>query len=276
MFCTACGCAASEGDRFCRQCGRGLAEAVEAPPAPAVVPHIVTAAPEPARPRRIGLPKLLRALSLLGMLPSLVGAWMLLQEPSAEASSGREPSGEVRAQPSAEPSGEPTPSMEPSSEPSPSVEPEPTLRTCSSPFLGFSVTYPASLVTMEAPAKHACRYFDPEPFDLPKGSDLPQTQVRIYPSRNSYRRFDKLFDPETNFDVISRLNTVVGGYRAIRVEMQTHAKAGDSRLYAYVVDAGGQMIVLDTYKGYDADYAAAKADLDQMASALEFPSGGTS
>lgn len=272
MFCTACGAAASNGDRFCRQCGRVLGGDAPSPSSPAAVPRIVTASPRPVKPRRHLLRTGLRLLSLAGMVPSLVGAWMLIREPTA-VSAGPAPArtAEVVASPSS-----PARSASPSALPSPGGEPAVETLSCLSTFLGYVVSYPSNLVTLDRPAKHACRYFDTERFEAPHGSGLPATQIRIYPSANTYRHYDRLFDPETNSDLVSRLNLEIDGYAGMRIEVETHGEEGDSRLYAYVVDVAGQVLVLDTWKGYDPDYSEAKVNLDAVVAGLRFGSEGTS
>jgi len=276
MFCTTCAAAASPQDRFCRRCGGGLGDVDPPSPTPPPAPRIVAASRRPPTQGRSTLKAGLRVLSLLGVVPSLAGTWILLQEPTAMSVSASSPSVVTSASADASVA----PSAQPSAEPSvvPSAEPSvvPVVVTCTSPFLGYHVTYPATLVTLDAPSRHACRYFDPKPFEAPRGSDLPPTQIRIYPSSDPFRSFDRRFDPETNADVLERRNLEIGGYRALRIELATHADDGDSTLYAYIVDVAGEVIVLDTYAAFDRDYEAAKADLDLVASQLEFPSGGVS
>lgn len=270
MFCTTCSVEASSEDRFCRRCGRGLGDVDTSSLAPPPAPRIVTASHRPPGRRRDTLRTGLRVLSLMAMVPSLVGAWMLFQDPA--------PASVVASSPSVTRSAEPTvePTVEPSVEPPAESLVPPATASCTSPFLGYRVTYPATLVTLDAPSRHACRYFDPKPFAAPQGSDLPPTQIRIYPSSDTFRSFDRRYDPETNADLLERRNLEIGGYHALRIEIATHAEDGDSTLYAYIVDVAGQVLVLDTYAAFDPDYEAAKADLDLVASQLEFPSGGVS
>jgi hypothetical protein len=67
--------------------------------------------------------------------------------------------------------------------------------------------------------------------------------------------------------VIDREQTTVGGHPAFRIDVRaTTGKVA----YRYVVDIGGQALVLDTYEGYCDDYDESKAVLDKMVSSLRF------
>jgi hypothetical protein len=149
-----------------------------------------------------------------------------------------------------------------------------TPSSCENAVLGYSLTYPDGWFTAMAPEEEACRFFDTTTLPRPSGDGLPSTAIRIYLDERTYRHYDRRFDPEVEPDVLDRLNLDVGGHPAFRVELTTFNEGdGESTLYAYVVDVGGAVLVLDAYAPYTDDHAAAKAALDEIASSLAFTSG---
>jgi len=145
----------------------------------------------------------------------------------------------------------------------PGEPPEPveaTPASCENSVLGYSLTYPDGWFTATAPDAEACRYFDTTTLERPSGEGLPATAIRIYLDERTYRYYDRRFDPEVEADVLDRLNLKVGGHPAFRVELATfNEEDGDSTLYAYVVDVGGAVLVLDANAPYFHDYPGAKA-----------------
>ena len=220
-------------------------------------PTVVEARPRPPRSRGRILPVALRLVSLAGLATSAVGGWMLVRPPAQAAPDPLAAGATVVADPGATP--EPV---------------EPASASCENAVLGYSVTYPAGWFTAARPEEEACRYFDTTSVEPSSGDGLPATAVRIYLDERTYRHYDRRFDPEAEPDVLDRLNLTVGGHPAFRVELATYnEEAGSSTLYAYVVDMGGAVLVLDAYAPYSDDDRGARDALDSIASSLDFTSG---
>jgi hypothetical protein len=256
MFCGACGFPASSEDRFCRRCGRELSEppvpAVPSPAADVPTPRLVTA-PAPAR-RRDPIAIALRLVSVAGLVLSGYGLWA-----TAFASRGSDlaSADAVSAVAGAPTAGHDAGEVESA---------PPTTATCTS-SLGYRLTYPVALVTLDSPADAACRFFDDRAFPAPSGRDLPSTQIRIYAANESYRSLDRGL---SNTDGLRRSNVRVDGRRGFVVEMRdVQTDDGDrGTLYAYVIDLDGEALVADAFEPFSDRFRATVRTLDEMMGSL--------
>ena len=129
---------------------------------------------------------------------------------------------------------------------------------------GYALRYPAGWHTGEGElAALACSDFAPVPFADP---DRVAVSFRFAVGQFA----DVLAGFAAQGKVLTRGDTTVAGFRAVRLEVESTKPGGAAtraRVYAYVIDRRGTAIVAATasdYPGYDAD----KAVLDAMVASL--------
>jgi hypothetical protein len=150
----------------------------------------------------------------------------------------------------------------------PDEPPPATTATCASD-LGFELTHPLALVTLDSPARYACRFFDDDAFGAPSGRDLPSTQIRIYMAEESYRSLDRGL---SSTDGIRRWDVRVDGRRGFVVEMRDVRTDDGLRgtLYAYVIDRDGEALVADAFEPFSDRFRATVRTLDEMMETLRW------
>jgi hypothetical protein len=170
------------------------------------------------------------------------------------------------------PSASPTPSPSPTPPPSPSpTETDAAQKewaTCVSTRADLRVSYPADWTARDYPGG-GCAYFDPEPFEVQRGTEGPAVAARLDVESV---RYDRVLSAYTDGEVISQEQTEVAGRPAVRVEdRDTGGPLGDKgRRLTYIVDLGEDQTLLLTTNETDAgDPERAREVLDRMAQRLE-------
>ena len=175
--------------------------------------------------------------------------------------------------PAPEPSTEPTPPPEPTVAPTPAptapdVE-RPALDdpvSCTNPDAGYSIEHPSSWSTNDGTVVPTCSLFDPEPFEVPEGTDERVAAISVFRENIAFSDLPVEADAE-------RALTVVDGLQAVRVE-GTHDGEGlypaGTRFTSYRIDLapgvddGAGTLLADVIDVGDTDYDAAQQILDLM------------
>jgi hypothetical protein len=142
--------------------------------------------------------------------------------------------------------------------------------TCVSTRAGLRVRYPAGWTARDYP-DGGCAYFDPEPFEVERRTEVTGVDVRLDVESVPYERVRRAYGEESS-ELISQQPTQVAGYDAVRVEdRHTGGPLGamGERL-TYLADLGEERtLVLTTSERAAEDLARARQVVDLMARRLE-------
>jgi hypothetical protein len=145
---------------------------------------------------------------------------------------------------------------------------------CSNPERGFAIGHPARWHTDHVAAEESCEFFDPEPFQVPRQSDITDIALEIDPGRE---RFDDAVDGliDRRFArVLGRSETTIAGRSAVRIETEAHGRGfhdGGTKVTSWVVDRDGRGFLVRT-TGFPGrtDYASRQGVLDRAVRTLTF------
>ncbi len=223
-----------------------------------------------------------------------------LVRPSTDEDASPSPSSSPEASPSASPEASPTPSTspEPSTSPSPTPAPSPssaptplptppielpTVGTCQPQVEGTplaTIVYPASWSTVTEPAGLACRYFDPEPIEVPTDPATLVTAVMVTDTTEAYADVVTTMTDPASWQVRQQVELTVGESPATLVEAESTSDASGlpagTSSFAYVIDVGpaGTIMVRTTGTAGDDAYAARAAVVTFMTGLSIFASAG--
>lgn len=145
-------------------------------------------------------------------------------------------------------------------------------QTCTGAEGGYAVDYPAGWSTNDADVVSPCRFFHPEPFEVPEATEVFGLAVTIGVEPEPFERVaapDGMGEEE-----LSREETTVAGRPAVRVETESTGEAllpEGVRSYRYAVDLDGRTLVGVTRDVEGLDYGDNQKVLDAMMSSLELP-----
>lgn len=140
---------------------------------------------------------------------------------------------------------------------------------CYNRVVGYTVRYPADWHVNPGEVLPDCSVFDPEPIDLPVGSEIP-TDLAIVITRERVP-FDTVSAEGPFRDDLLRQPVQVAGRRALQVE---GLSTGDGlydrglRSYQYFIDLGGATLVATTFDSGALDFERKRGVLDAMMQAL--------
>jgi hypothetical protein len=143
---------------------------------------------------------------------------------------------------------------------------------CSNTARGFAVGYPAHWYADEVSEDESCKYFDPDPFEIPPQSDFSGTALEIDPGGDGYATVvDGLVDRRFA-RVLARRETTVQGRRAVRIETEATGQGLEDRgvkVTSWVVDRDGAAFLVRT-TGFPGkgDYPSRQATLDRAIETL--------
>ena len=142
-----------------------------------------------------------------------------------------------------------------------------------------AIVYPADWFTEIEPAEVACRYFDPEEFEIPDDPSTLVTAVMAATSDSAYADAVAAATDEATWDVSTFQETEVDGLPATLVEATAIADGGDvpsgTSRYAVFVDVGGSgsVSLFTTGTSGDETYETLTGVVTLMAGASTFVSG---
>jgi heat shock protein HslJ len=213
----------------------------------------------------------------------------------AEASASPTPTEEpvTSPRPTATATERPTPTATPKPEPTPTPTREPTAAPTLPPPSSApptsacdltsprgaqlaSIVYPQSWSTVTEPPEFACRYFDPNPIDVPADPGTLDTAISVTPDVSSYEDAVVAATDPANWTVVRSMATTVSGLQATLVEAtSTTVDSGTpvgTTLYSYIIDYGdgGTLSIQTSGVAGDPTYTADTEVADLMAQASTF------
>lgn len=172
----------------------------------------------------------------------------------------------------ATPASSPSPEPSPLTTPTPTSSPEDTMRwaTCVNDRaeVTLRVTYPQEWTSRDYP-DDGCSYFDPEPFEVERGTEVSGVAIRLDVEAVAYER---VRDGYLRGDVQSQREVTVAGFDGLRIEDE-HTQgptAPKGERLTYIADLGNEeTLVLTTNETDAANFVEARRVLDEMADRME-------
>lgn len=144
-------------------------------------------------------------------------------------------------------------------------------RDCVSPA-GYRIEYPASWSTGEPTGRFPCRFFHPEPFSVPPGTEATGVAITVQMAPAPMERVAPPPGGSLAEEILSRRETQVAERRALRVETRA---TGDALLPAgvrgvtYYVDFGSRTLTATTSEAAGAGRFADNVEvLDRMVASV--------
>ena len=167
------------------------------------------------------------------------------------------------------PAARPTPQTT-SPSPTPSPDDSTSWATCRNgrASVALQVSYPAGWTARDYP-DDGCSYFDPEPFEVQRGTEVSGVAIRLDVESVPY---DRVREGYLRGQVQSQREAVVAGFPGIRIEDEDTGgpTAPKGRRLTYLADLGNDQTLVLTTNETDADQPeAAREVLDEMAQRLE-------
>lgn len=205
---------------------------------------------------------MLRSLVLVALLTSAVGC------DAGEAPTSRSTTSSTAATTTT------TSSSTTATTPSTSTATDALTQTCTNTEAGYSIDYPAGWSTNAGDVAPPCRYFHPQPFDVPEATEVFGLAVTIDVEEVP---FDVVAAPDKLAEQdLDREETTVAGRPAVRVETVSTGEAllpEGVRSYQYAVDLGDSTLIAVTRDVEGLDYAGNRHILDQMVAGIELATG---
>jgi hypothetical protein len=154
--------------------------------------------------------------------------------------------------------------------PTETTEAQPAMTECASPE-GYAIRHPESWSTNPGDVVPACSLFDPEPFEVPEGTDERVAAVGVFVDPVP---FAEAAAPEDDRDA-DRAVTAVDGLQAVRLEYQADGDGlwpAGTPITRYAVDVSSdeaETLHLDTIGLAQFDYEDNQSVLDRMARTLD-------
>lgn len=176
----------------------------------------------------------------------------------------------------------PTPAQTPPPATSPTPESSPTPSPVSSPDEGaqwatclndraevtLQVSYPEGWAVRDYP-DDGCSYFNPEPFEVQRGTEASGVAIRLDVEAVAYERVREGY---LRGDVQSQRRVTVAGFQGLRIEDEDTEgpTAPKGERLTYLADLGSEQTLVLTTNETDADDPeAARRVLDEMAQRLQ-------
>ncbi len=151
--------------------------------------------------------------------------------------------------------------------------------TCSNEVHGYTIGHPAEWHTDSTQRSNACRWFDPDEFDLEPGTEAPPTAISVNPTKRPYEKAREQLRDSENHELESFERVTIRDLEAVRfgrVQTEQLLFPAGTRSYGYVFNNDGRALYLETRKlpDSDTDYEANKQILDQAARTVDLGGGG--
>ena len=145
---------------------------------------------------------------------------------------------------------------------------------CVNAARGFAIGHPGRWFMDALAATESCEFLDPKPFRVPPQSDFSGTALKIDPFDESYADVVAGLVNPRFARVLSREETTVAGWPAVRLETEATGKGLDEegvKVTSYVLNRNGTSFVVRTtgFPGED-NYAARKETLDRAIKTVRF------
>lgn len=140
---------------------------------------------------------------------------------------------------------------------------------CKNADAAYSVRYPQGWHANAGDVSERCSFFHPEPFELPEATEAPDLAISI--GREPVA-FAQVAGDDPAIRVLEREETEVDGHSAVRRETEATGHGllpAGVRGRQYLVDLGGETLILATYDVGDLEFERNRDVLDKMAETLE-------
>ena len=146
----------------------------------------------------------------------------------------------------------------------------PLTQSCTNTEGRYQVGFPEGWYTNEGRVVPPCRYFHPEPFEVPPQTEVVGLAVSVGVDNVEFARVTQ-GEPHAERQ-LSREEITVAGRQAVRIEARSTGEAllpDGVRGYRYHVDVEGGTLTAATYDVDDLDYEENKRVLDRMMETVE-------
>lgn len=144
---------------------------------------------------------------------------------------------------------------------------------CTHSGQGFSVSYPAGWTTNGGEVVPACTAFDPDPFEIPRNSEMPFDIAVVIDVEDA--PYETITESSRWERIVSDEPVTVDGRNARRVEAESTGEGlgpAGMRSLRYVVDLGnGRSLVATTHDVAGTDYQRNREILDRMMASIDLP-----
>lgn len=152
---------------------------------------------------------------------------------------------------------------------------EAATQACTNDEAGYTVELPQGWSTNDGEVVPPCRFFHPEPFEVPEATEVIGLAVTVSVEPVPFERVSSPDDMSE--DELSREQTTVAGRPAVRVETVSTGEGllpEGVRSYRYAVDLDGRTLIAVTRDVEGLDYAENQEVVDAMMDSLELvPTG---
>lgn len=149
---------------------------------------------------------------------------------------------------------------------------------CTNEARAYRVAYPADWYTDATGPSYACRWFDPNEFELEPATEPPLTALTINPTQRAFDQASGDLGASDSHRLQFSETVTVGGQQAVRFErVQTRDALfpEGTRTYGYLFDHEGRALYVQTSRipGTDVDYERNKQVVDRAAATVQFTDG---
>ena len=185
-----------------------------------------------------------------------------------------------------DPTASPSPTASDEGTPTPTATPDggPALAaSCTNSELAVTIAYPDGWSTNDGGVLPACSVFDPAPFELEEGTEIPLGLAVVV--QGSDRQFATYVDADDQPGTreLERRETTVDGHDAVAMLLEATEDAPllepGTRLYRWVIDTGVDemtavsTLLLVSYDRGEPAFDQKRRTLDAMVRQLELPAG---
>ena len=191
---------------------------------------------------------------LAGVVSTTAGLWSLATRADAGGASAGPPSGSVQT---------------PVTSGVPATTAAPASVRCRNATHGYALAYPRDWHTAARDESESCRFFHPEPFEIPAHFEVAEVAIVVEHLDVSYDDWIAA-NQQAGIVVLERDDTTVaGGARAVRLRFSFAEGPEDMVALAYAIDRGAGVLVLYAFSPFSPDFTRTGDVLDAMVPSLE-------
>lgn len=148
---------------------------------------------------------------------------------------------------------------------------------CVNEVQGYTIAYPADWFTTTNNPENACRWFDPEPFEVRDATEGPLTAMTVTVVDQPFAELVRSFEQPEGRRVLRAERSEVAGRPALRHESENTEEIllpVGARSYGWLVDFGDRAVLVETTALPGETYGEAAAVVDRAVRTLT-PAAGT-
>lgn len=148
---------------------------------------------------------------------------------------------------------------------------------CTNEERGYAIGYPEDWHTATTGPRYVCRWFDPDRFEVERGTEAPLTALTVNPTQRPFEQAREGLRASESHRLESAETVTVGGREAVRFErVQTRDLLfpEGTRTYGYLFGHADGAFYVQTWEvpGAGVDYERNKEVVDRAAATLQFTS----